>query len=224
MSMKTWAEKEIELAYEIEDDFYSSGCYQSALKAYESLLEDGHSGMSIMVTKQILNRLIDGKPLTELSGEDDEWDYFRYSMDEDGVIVSQNKRYMSLFKYVDLKGNIQYRDIDRFICHNLRHPEVIYSSGFVNYILNKMFPIQMPYFPSSKPISVYCYDFLFDEKNGDFDTLAIKFVKNLPKEYGISDLPFDDRVVINRYFKEVDGEFEEIDHDEYLHRLENRIR
>jgi hypothetical protein len=213
--MRTWAEKEIELAHEIEDDFYSSGCYQSALKAFESLLEDGHSGMSIAITKQILNRLIDGKPLTALSGKDDEWDYFKYSMDEDGVIVSQNKRYTSLFKYVDLKGNVKYRDFDRVRCYNLNHPNAAFSSGLISKVIDEMYPIEMPYYPEDKPIEVYCYEFLFDEKNGDFDTVAIKHI-NKPS--------LIEPLIVNRYFKEVDGEWREIYYSEYMSRLENRIR
>jgi hypothetical protein len=213
--MRTWAEKEIELAHENEDDFYSSGCYQSALKAYKSLLEDGHSGMSIMLTKQILNRLIDGKPLTALSGEDDEWDYFKYSMDEDGVIVSQNKRYTSLFKYVDLKGTVKYKDIDRVRCYNLNHPNAAFSSGLISKVIDEMYPIEMPYYPEDKPIEAYCYEFLFDEKNGDFDTVAIKHI-NKPS--------LIEPLIVNRYFKEVDGEWREIYYSEYMSRLENRIR
>ena len=41
-------------------------CYESALRAYRSLERDGHSGMSVQITKSILNRLIDGKCLTPL--------------------------------------------------------------------------------------------------------------------------------------------------------------
>ena len=74
MDMKSWAEKEIEIACarekanaEDSDEWnYGVACYQSALKAFNSLCEDGHSGMSIGFTKNILNRLIDGKPLTPI--------------------------------------------------------------------------------------------------------------------------------------------------------------
>ena len=68
MGMFDWAKHEIELAKQFErkdsdnneDEFdYGCACYDSALKAYNALLEDGHSGMSISITKNILNRLID---------------------------------------------------------------------------------------------------------------------------------------------------------------------
>jgi hypothetical protein len=72
----------------------------------------------------------------------------------------------------------------------------------------------MPYYPDDKPIEAYCYEFLFDEKNGDFDTVAIKHI-NKPS--------LIEPLVINRYFKEVDGEWKEIYYSEYMSRLENRI-
>ena len=41
---------------------YGCACYRSALKAFNSLMEDEHSGMSIIgITRNILNRLIAGK-------------------------------------------------------------------------------------------------------------------------------------------------------------------
>lgn len=67
-NMLEWVKREIELACERErgnrpkDEFdYGCACYESALKAYKSLLGGGHSGMSIGYTKHILDRLIDGK-------------------------------------------------------------------------------------------------------------------------------------------------------------------
>ena len=55
-SMDLWAENEVELACEREksgddgDGFseYGCACYRSALKAFNSLMEDEHSGMSII--------------------------------------------------------------------------------------------------------------------------------------------------------------------------------
>ena len=85
-NMLEWAKQEVELAckrerghrskYEFD---YGCACYESALKAYKSLLGDGHSGMSIGYTKHILNRLIDGKVLTPIEDTPDIWnDCARY--------------------------------------------------------------------------------------------------------------------------------------------------
>lgn len=47
MSMHDWANREVEIAKKQENGFtYGEMCYDSALKAYLSLCEDGHSGMS----------------------------------------------------------------------------------------------------------------------------------------------------------------------------------
>lgn len=82
MSMLDWAKREVELACKRENPDrkpgewdYGCACYESALKALKSLLEDGHSGFSIGLTKQILNRLIDGKPLIPIEDTDDNWNY-----------------------------------------------------------------------------------------------------------------------------------------------------
>lgn len=64
---KNWAEKEVELACKHaaktgrkEGEFdYNRACYKSALKAYNSLMEDGHSRASIQFTKDIQNNLAD---------------------------------------------------------------------------------------------------------------------------------------------------------------------
>ena len=73
MSMTEWAKREVEIASKRErgdkpesEWDYGCACYDSALKAFESLCGDGHSGFSIGITKGILNRLIDGKPLTPI--------------------------------------------------------------------------------------------------------------------------------------------------------------
>lgn len=82
MKTSDWAKREVELACKRENpnkkpgEFdYGCACYESALKALNSLAEDGHSGFSMSITKQILNRLIDGKPLTPIEDTDDVWNY-----------------------------------------------------------------------------------------------------------------------------------------------------
>ena len=80
MEMLEWAKNEVAIAskrergYKPENEWdYGAACYESAMKAFESLLKDGHSGMSIEFTKAILNRLIEGKPLTAIEDTEDIW-------------------------------------------------------------------------------------------------------------------------------------------------------
>lgn len=214
MTMKEWAEQEVEIACARErknskeegEWDYGCACYGSALKAFNSLLEDGHSGFSIGVTKQILIRLIEGKPLTPIEDTDDIWDYSRRENSE-GYSSYQCKRMSSLFKHVYDDGSVKYTDNNSHYCVNIHNPNGTYHSGLVRRIIDEMFPITMPYYPS-KPIKVFCEDFLTDWKNGDFDTVGIL--------YAIT--PDNEQVNIYRYFKESGSGWEEITAAEYADR------
>lgn len=209
MSMKEWAKREVELACKKENpnrkegEFdYGCACYESALKAFNCLMEDNHSGMSIGYTKNILNRLIDGKCLTPIEDVGDIW---KYSFDIDnGVKTCQCKRMSSFFKDVYPDGSVKYNDINRAVKVDMI-TDTIWHSGFVDRIIDELYPITMPYIPRDKPFKVYCEDFLTDPKNGDFDTVGVF--------YGID--PDGNRFEINRYFKDGDWGMIEIDKEEY---------
>lgn len=166
---QTWAEKEVEIACENERKAsgtkerewdYGCVCYESALKAYHSLSEDGHSGFSIGMTKYILNRLIDGKPLTSIEDTEDVWSDITDLSGYRGEIVNyQCKRMSSLFKYVYSDGTVKYHDVDRYCGINMNNPHDSYHSSLINRVMEEKFPITMPYFPASKPFKVYCEDF-----------------------------------------------------------------
>ena len=115
----------------------------------------------------------------------------------------------SLFKDVYADGKIIYRDIDRTVCLDITNPAITYSNGTVRKVIDEMFPITMPYYPIGA-IKVYCEEFLTDRKNGDFDTLGIL--------YGIKST--GEKFTVDRYFKEENDGFIEIDRKEYLKRME----
>lgn len=188
---------------------YGCACYESALKAlkaFNSLCEDGHSGFSIGMTKQILNRLIECKPLTSIEDTEDVWDNTTDFGGHRGEVANyQCKRMSSLFKYVYVDGSVKYRDVNRFYGVNLDNPNASYHSGLIDRVMEEKFPITMPYFPESKPFYVYCEEFLTDRKNGDYDTVGILYIIK----------PDGERVEINRYFKEGEKDFVEIDVAEY---------
>ena len=148
MGMKEWAEREVQIACKRENPDrkegewdYGCACYESALKAFNSLMEDGHSGASIGFTKQILNRLIDGKPLTPIEDTEDVWN--ERPRDNRGYTTYQCKRMSSLFKYVYPDGSVKYSDADRVICIDVE-TENAYSFGLVRDIIDEMFPSTMP--------------------------------------------------------------------------------
>lgn len=214
MDMLEWAKNEVAIASKRErgdkpesEWDYGVACYNSATKAFESLFEDGHSGMSIGFTKAILNRLIDGKPLTAIEDTEDIWTN-KYTFSGGEVTVYQCKRMSSLFKYEYPDGKIKYRDTERMYCVNMESPEVAYHNGFIRQIYDEMYPITMPYMPNDKPDVIVCDELLTDRKNGDFDTIAILYIKRSDGE----------KVEVNRYFKENEESFVEITRREYFQR------
>ncbi len=212
MSMTEWAKREVEIACkrekegsEEEDFNYGVACYESALKAFESLCEDGHSGFSINLTKHILNRLIDGKPLTAIQDTDDEWNENHIWPDMD-YKTFQCKRMSSLFKDVYDDGTVKYSDVGRYYCKNIKNGAT-YTYGLMRDILDEMFPIKMPYFPEDKPFIFTCEDLKLNDNSGDFDTIVIHTLKT----------PSGRELLIGRYFTEDEtGKMVEISEREYL--------
>ena len=216
MSMSEWAKKEIELACarEKEDDDedgmseYGVLCYQSALKAFEVLLGDGHSGMSIGLTKNILNRLIGGKPLTAIEDTPDVWSDISEYNREKGVTKYQCNRMSALFKDVYDDGRVEYQNVDLYYCVDMDN-NLTFHGGVAGRIVREMFPITMPYYPTA-PIKVYQRDLLTDRKNGDFDTVGIFHIIK----------PDGERIEINRFFKETPDDWVEIEAVEYYIRAD----
>lgn len=215
MSIKTWAKREVELACRHENpnrkdgEFdYRCACYESALEVFNVLCDQGHSGYSIHLTQNFLNRLIDGKPLTPIGDTDDIW---TLSYEDADKKEYQCSRMPSFFKTVFLDGTVKYSDVDRVVCYDIRNAG--YTNLFITELIDKMCPICMPYTPCDNPFKVYISSFLYDPKNGDYDTFAVKYVIN----------PFGERINIYRYFKEHKKTFIEINSAEYMNRLNKRV-
>lgn len=213
--MLSWARREVEAACKREraeapegEWDYGCACYESALKAFESLCKDAHIGFSIGLTKQILNRLIDGKPICPIEDTEESWNHIADTSGHLGEEVNyQCKRMSSLFKYVYADGSVKYRDIDRFILVDTV-TDTTWHSGLVDRVLEELYPITMPYIPSDKPYKAMCEEYLTDRKNGDFDTVGI-----------LNAIEPDGKTVeINRYFKDVPDGWEEISLEEFKSR------
>lgn len=209
--MAAWAERECRIA-----------CYKSALKAYKSLAEDGHSGMSFNFTRDILTRLMNDMPLTPITDEDffsvgcgtekypaEHPDYLQ----ERGLKDSrQCPRMSSLFREETLDGKVTYKDVDRAYHVNIEDESDTYHSwdGF----LDDMFPITMPYMPKQGKYKIYEQTFLTDRKNGDFDTKGIFYVIT----------PEGERIDINM-FRTEDGHggWKTLTREEYDELLKKRL-
>lgn len=219
--MIKWAEREVGIACKKEapdrkegEWDYGCACYESALKAYKSLCEDGHSGFSWGLTRDILIRLMNGLPLTPITDEDfflesnmprfeDESEYLKKLGFKSQL---QCPRMSSLFRTEHLDGRITYSDVERYYCYNRDDPRDTWSNGLMAEQLNKMFPITMPYIPSAEKYKLECSEALFDPKNGDFDTLALLSITT----------PEGEKIEVNKFWKESRNGWIEIDEHEWL--------
>ena len=206
MDLNKWAKKEVEFLSKRSDQYLIS-CANAAVEAFEVLLNQGHSGCSIGLTKGLLNCLIDGKPLTTLTGADDEWDYISYRNEKRGYTSQQNKRCTALFRHVYDDGRVEYSYKDRYLFFK-NGSDIGWSCGYANDYLDEIFgKITMPFYPGPA-IKVYAEDFLFDIKNGDFDTVGLL--------YAIT--PDGTRVELNIFLAETEDGFAKISKEEYEYR------
>ena len=214
MSMSEWAQREVEIACKRENqdrkdgEFdYGCGCYESALKAYLSLMEDGHSGMSFGFTRDILIRLMNVLPLTPIEDKPEEWNLF-YE-EEDGTKAYQSRRMSSLFKYAHPDGTVSYSRTDDYYCKDV-NTGMTYSGGGARQIIDRYAEsITFPYYPSNEKYVLTTAEYLTNRANGDFDTKAYFTLK----------MPDGECVPINEYYGEIDGEWKQITRGEFDERV-----
>ena len=114
------------------------------LHMMQEFANEGHSGFSASYAISILTKLLDFKPLTPLTGADDEWN-------DVGEDYWQNKRCSSVFKKsdgtcYDIDGKVfweWYRD------ENGEAVKTYYSGSGCST------PVIFPYTPPNKPIYEY---------------------------------------------------------------------
>ena len=209
MTTEEWAEREIELACKKENPNwngksfdYGCACYQSALKAYKSLCEDGHSGTSFNITKNILIRLMEGLPLKPITDDDfintepEIWESPEYLKKVGLKSNIQCPRMFSLFRKETLDGKITYTDVERTIMHDANGDEW-WHSGVASSLIDEVFPIKMPYYPSNEKYKVYGETFYM--VNGENKTSENPGTYNLVKIYYIL-TPDNERIEVNKEF------------------------
>lgn len=188
---------------ENDDTFldYIIECYRSASRAYETMAADGHSGMSWSLTRQILARLAEGKPLKGLNSYQDrpeEWGERRHWIVDDGAVLI-NIRYPALSYRVNASGKEIYHDIDRWVFEAPDCPNIPWHNGFLSNYLDEKFPIQFPYYPVT--VHVRVEEILTDPAHGDFD--AQRIIDFVDPETGKT-------VGVDACFEEVDGKWQKI--------------
>lgn len=103
MGTKEYGRKELErIGYFKEgDDPYNESVANAILELLEVFDNQYHSGFTAPYTAQMFHRLAMYKPITPLTGEDDEWN-------DVGAGVFQNKRYSAVFKNENVNNGKAY--------------------------------------------------------------------------------------------------------------------
>ena len=152
MSLVKYAESELDRIGMTEEHEYNGMMRKHLLHMVHEFSEEGHSGFSASYALQCLEKLLRFKPLSPLTGEDDEWsDVTEIS----GVPHYQNKRCSSVFK--DGKDGEAY-DIDAKVfwewCKDQETGEA-YKSYYTTF--ESRMPITFPYTVPDKPIYEWRY-------------------------------------------------------------------
>lgn len=206
MNHLEWAENEIKLALKRDENTtdaaydYAKICFDSALKAYKSLIEDNHSGNSWGITKKILTRLINSVPLTPIEDTEDVWSDCSAFFGEPRW---QCVRCSSLFKKLDEDGNAVYEDNDRAVCIDEKGSG--WHNGLASAIIDEMYPITMPYMPSEKPYKIYRKEYSSKGNDGEKDIVVFDHIME----------PDGTRKEISRIFKEENNTYKEISVGEF---------
>lgn len=210
MSLELWAENEIRLKKEFEGKEaggwtpYVNGCLDSALKAYKSLCEDGHSGMSFSITRQILELLMHYIPLTPIEDVPESWgDSYGFG-DSDKRKHFQCIRRSSLFKEIDPDGKVSYHDIDNTVLDEVKLEDGHVSALGTNRtdkVLKKYCPeameIKFPYCPPRYPWRVRMSEELNDNsRDRDFNYLSYILCPNFERIHVDKYVYFDSEGVL----------------------------
>ena len=135
-----------------KDEMQEAIC-NNVLKMLDVFADEGHSGTSASYTIGLFKKLASFKPISPLTGEDDEW----YNVSEySGKTTYQNKRASHVFKdengAYDIDGKVFWewaKDYDE------DGSPSVYKSYYSSY--DSRTPVTFPYVVPEKPIYEYRY-------------------------------------------------------------------
>lgn len=134
------------------------------LKLVETFTAEYESSLPPDIALEMFERLLHMKPLTSLTGEDNEWEI---SYEDDDKIRYHNKRCTSVFKDIDKDGNIIcIRDINSVECSD-NGGITWYKGACSSHFMEE---ITFPYFPPIESRKVYVKDIT----NGDYTEITDK--------------------------------------------------
>ena len=151
MSLVQYAESELDRIGMIDDGDMNGMMRKHLIHMVNEFAEEGHSGFSANYALQCLHKLLKFKPLSPLTGEDDEW---HEVSERSGYPHFQNKRCSSVFK--DGKNGEAY-DIDGKVFWEWVRDEDgnPYKSYYTCY--ESRVPVTFPYTVPDEPIYEWRY-------------------------------------------------------------------
>jgi hypothetical protein len=146
MALVSYAENELDRIGMTEDNGVNGMMRAHLLHMIKEFADEGHSGYSATYAIQCLKKLLNFKPLSPLTGEDDEWTNVT---EISGVPQYQNKRCSSVFK--DGKDGEAY-DIDGKVFWEWLENEN--GEKFKSYFtsVESRVPVTFPYTVPDEPI------------------------------------------------------------------------
>lgn len=212
MDAREWAKNEIELAIKNEHQpnatekeiQFGTGCFEAALHAYETMVEDVNAGKGALgLNAQILIQLVNKLPLTPIDDISDNWE--EIASDEHGILY-RCKRLDSLNKLVKPDKTVKFTDTNRYYCVDINDPESPFTGGLAGRVLDDILPIQFPYQPVGK-IRIFLEQFSAYPDKKEPDTFGVLYFR----------FPDGQMQNANRYFKSdpKTEEWEEIRMTEY---------
>jgi hypothetical protein len=149
MSLVGYAELELNRIGMTDDGDMNGMMRKHLLHMVKEFADEGHSGFSASYALQCLSKLLKFKPLSPLTGEDDEW----IEHDHGDQKMYQNKRCSSVFK--DRKDGQAY-DIDGRVFwewhrdEETGEPFKLYYTSYASRV-----PVTFPYTVPEEPIYEY---------------------------------------------------------------------
>jgi len=133
-SLVNYAKRELDIAFPDKEDKMQQHAIKNVLELIETFSNQGHSNFSAPYVLNLFDRLAHWKPISPLTGDDNEWEEIS---DE----YEQNKRYFSVFR----------KNHDNSTAYDLDGKVFVDKDGFGYTNHNSRVPITFPYEIPDKP-------------------------------------------------------------------------
>lgn len=139
--MIEYAKREMRIAWgeDYAKDPMQKMIADNVLELLQVVADQGHTNHTVKYMLGVFNRLVNYKPLTPLTGDDDEWEHFVW-LDAD---EEQNKRYGAVFRH----------NHDNSTAYNIEAVLFKDNEGFCYSTRGSKQPITFPYEVPDKPES-----------------------------------------------------------------------